>query len=95
MWTVEELPLRPQTTTVISAAASQRVACAGTYVRFSVGTKAIWYKFGSITVTATAGTAAEGFVPQDYVLDVPVPSGSTHVALIQSGATSVGSVTVF
>ena len=84
-----------QTTTVIAASSSQRIACAGAFVRFAVETKSVWAKFGSSTVDATAGTSAEFLIPAGQVLDTPIPSGSTHVAIIQSGATAVGSVTVF
>ena len=84
------------TNTTIAASASQRIAIGnGSTVLFGVGTKGIWYKFGTSTVEATAGTAAEGFIPQETLVYLPVPRDATHVAIIQSAATSVGSVTVF
>jgi hypothetical protein len=84
-------------TTVIAASSSQRIAVNGEMVRFSVGTQGIWYKFGDSSVTATAGTAAEGYVPAGWVLDVPLPRNSlsavnTNVAIIQAAGTAVGSV---
>jgi hypothetical protein len=104
MWTINENPRIARSTTVISALASQRIALSGgSAVRFSVGAQGIWYKFGGSAVDATAGTAAEGYVPANTTLDVPVPITSTvsspntitHVAIIQAAATAVGSVEVY
>ncbi len=104
MFNVNDTPLIARSTTVIAAAASQRIALlGGTVVRVAVGTQGLWYKFGDSTVAATAGTAAEGYVPANWVEDIPVPIESTqsavntvtHVAIIQAAATAVGSVQVF
>ena len=84
------------TNTTIAASASQRIAIGnGSVVLFAVGTKGLWYKFGSSTVEATAGTAAEGFIPQETLVYLPVPRGATHIAIIQSAATSIGSISVY
>lgn len=96
VYPLAETPVERQTNTVISAAASQRIALSGAWiVRFSVAAKGLWFKFGSSTVEATAGTAAEGYVPAESILDVAAPRGATHVAIIQAAATAVGSVTTF
>lgn len=104
MFNVNDTPRQARSTTVIAASSSQRIALAGgTVVRFSVGTQGLWYKFGTSTVAATAGTAAEGYVPANTTLDVPVPITSTvsslntvtDVAIIQAAATAVGSVEVY
>ena len=84
-------------TTVIAASSSQRIILNGALVRFSVGTQGVWYKFGDSSVSATAGTAAEGYAPANFVVDVPLPRNSlssvnTHVAIIQAAGTAVGSV---
>lgn len=84
-----------QTTTVIAASSSQRIVAAGAFVRISCGTKGVWGIFGASTVTATAGTAGEFFIPAGQVTDWPIPAGTTNLAIIQEGATAVGSVTVF
>lgn len=89
------LKVNSETTTVISAAASQRIACPGEFVRFAVGAKALWCKFGDSTVDATAGTAGEFYIPAESVVDVAVQRYATHIAIIQAAATAVGSVTVF
>lgn len=87
-------PLEPKSTTVISAAASQRVQVgAQNNVQIAVGGAALWIKFGDSTVTATAGTASEIYVPAGWVSEFVSPS--THVAMIQDAATAEGSLTVF
>lgn len=96
MFNVQDTPMLLDTTTVIAASSSQRIAVAGGgAVRLSVGAQGLWYKLGSSTVDATAGTASEGFVPANTVVDVPVASSITHVAIIQNAATAIGSVQVF
>ena len=89
-----EVGSNPQilSTTVIAASSSQRIAIKGALVRFCVDGKSLWYKFGDSSVSATAGTAAEGYVPAGFPLDVPIPTGVTNVAIIQAAATAVGSV---
>lgn len=80
-------------TTVIAASSSQVIAVNGALVRFCVDGKSLWYKFGTDnTVSATTGSSSEGYVPAGFPLDVPIPRGKTHVAIIQAAATAVGSV---
>jgi hypothetical protein len=90
-----DMPAQLVTTTVISAAASQRIQLDARAVRFSVDTKGLWVKFGDSTVASTAGTAGEFYVPAGMVVDVTAPNTATHVAIIQAGATAAGSVSTF
>jgi hypothetical protein len=90
-----DIPRAILATTIISAATSQRIALSGgPAVTFSVGTKAVWVKFGSSTVAATTGTASEIYVPAESIVTLPAPGSATHVALIEAAATAVGSVSV-
>jgi hypothetical protein len=106
MWTIDEVPLMPGTCTVLAASTSQRIALSGaTAVRIATGvvgalsdvTGGVWYKFGDSTVTATAGSTDEVYVPLHVVLDVPVPVnlGVTHLAIIEAESGVAGSVQVF
>lgn len=102
IYRADHLVYTQQANTVIAASSSQAITLGNAaFVRIACDTKGIWYKFGDTSVSATAGGAAEGYVPAGRVLDIPVPvlAGSTaapvKIAIIQDGATAVGSVTLF
>lgn len=65
-------------------------------VRIDCTGKAIWYKLGTSTVVATAGTAGESLLNEggDHVEFVTGPN-QTHVAIIENAASAKASITIF